>query len=122
MSYAKPDALVSTQWLAEHLDDPTVRIVDASYYLPAMKKSGRTEFEARHIPGAELFDIDDISDDGMDLPHMMPSAEKFSSRVRQLGIGDGVKVVVYDQFGLMSAARAWWMLRVFGHPNVAVLD
>ena len=122
MSYAKPDALVSTQWLAAHLDDPAVRIIDASYYLPAMKKSGRTEFEAKHIPGAVFFDIDDISAEGMDLPHMMPSPEKFSAKVRQLGIGDGVKVVVYDQFGLMSAARAWWMLRVFGHRDVAVLD
>ncbi|MBU0723425.1 MAG: 3-mercaptopyruvate sulfurtransferase [Alphaproteobacteria bacterium] len=122
MPYAKPDALVSTAWLQDHLDAPDVRIVDATYFMPAMKKSGRTEYEARHIPGAVFFDIDEIAAEGRDLPHMLPTAEKFASRMRALGIGDGNHVIIYDQHGLMSAARAWWMLRVFGHKEVSVLD
>ncbi|MBM3598488.1 MAG: 3-mercaptopyruvate sulfurtransferase [Alphaproteobacteria bacterium] len=121
-SYAKPDALVSTQWLADHLRAPDVRVVDATYFLPHMKRNARQEYEQRHIPGAVFFDIDEIKDETNPLPHMLPSPEKFSARVRKLGLGDGVKIVCYDQHGLMSAARAWWMFRVFGHNDVAVLD
>lgn len=120
--YAHPESLVSTQWLAQHLNDPDLRIADATYYLPSMGKDLRTEFEAKHIPGAVLFDIDDISDRDNPLPHMLPSPEKFASRMRKLGIGDGSRVVVYDAHGLMSATRAWWMLRIFGHKDVALLD
>ena len=120
--YAHPESLVSTQWLAQHLNDPDLRIADATYYLPSMGKDLRTEFEAKHIPGAALFDIDDISDRDNPLPHMLPSPEKFASRMRKLGIGDGSRVVVYDAHGLMSATRAWWMLRIFGHKDVALLD
>ncbi len=114
--------LVSTQWLADRLDAPDIVIVDASYYLPDAGRDGRAEYEEQRIPGAVFFDIDDIADSDSPLPHMMPSAEKFSSRVRKLGIGDGTRVVVYDGAGLFSAARVWWMLRTFGHQDVAILD
>src|SRR5215470_17254455 len=122
MTYAHPESLVSTEWLARHLDAPDLRVVDASWYLPAQGKNGREEFEACHIPGAVFFDIDEIADTESDLPHMLPSPEKFAARVRKLGLGDGNRIVVYDQLGLMSAARVWWMFRVFGHKDVAVLD
>jgi thiosulfate/3-mercaptopyruvate sulfurtransferase len=122
MPYANPDSLVSTEQLARHLDAPDLRVVDATWYLPAQGKNGRAEYEARHIPGAVFFDIDEIADTDSDLPHMLPSPEKFAARVRKLGLGDGNRIVVYDQHGLMSAARVWWMFRVFGHKDVAVLD
>ena len=122
VGYAHPESLVSTAWLAQHLSDPDLRIADATYYLPNMGKDLRTEFEAKHIPGAVPFDIDDIADRENPLPHMLPSPEKFASRMRKLGIGDGSRVVVYDAHGLMSATRAWWMLRIFGHKDVALLD
>jgi thiosulfate/3-mercaptopyruvate sulfurtransferase len=122
MSYAKPDALVDTAWLAGHLAAPDVRVVDASWYLPAQKRDARAEYAAGHIPGAVFFDIDEIADTDNPLPHMLPSPEKFSARVRKLGLGDGCRIVVYDGAGLFSAARVWWMFRVFGHGDVAVLD
>ena len=122
MSYVHPESLVSTEWLARHLQAPDLRVVDATWYLPAQQKDGRAEYEARHIPGAVFFDIDEIADTDTDLPHMLPSPEKFAARVRKLGLGDGNRIVVYDQHGLMSAARVWWMFRVFGHKDVAVLD
>ncbi len=114
--------LVSTAWLAEHLGAPDVRVVDATYYLPVEAKRGREVYLESHIPGAVFFDIDEIADADSDLPHMLPAPEKFSSRVRKLGLGDGVKVVVYDARGVFSAPRVWWMFRVFGHEDVAVLD
>jgi thiosulfate/3-mercaptopyruvate sulfurtransferase len=120
--YAHPESLVDTAWLAKHLSDPDLRLVDATYFLPSQGRNARTEYEAQHIPGAVFFDIDEIADTANPLPHMLPSAEKFTSRMRKLGIGDGNRVVVYDAHGLMSAARAWWMLRLFGHKDVAVLD
>jgi len=122
MPYARPDALVSTEWLAAHLDAPDVRVVDGSFYLPAQKRDARAEYAARHIPGAVFFDIDEISDSDNPLPHMMPSPEKFSARVRQLGLGDGNRIVVYDGSPMMGATRVWWMFRAFGHKDVAVLD
>ena len=122
MSYANPDALVSTDWLSEHLSAPDVRVVDASWYLPAMERDPKLEFTEQHIPGAVYFDIDEIADTESPLPHMLPSPEKFSSRMRRLGLGDGARIVVYDGFGLLSAPRVWWMLRYFGHEDVAVLD
>lgn len=115
-------ALVSTAWLADHIAAPDVRVVDASYYLPHEGLDARAEYEAHHIPGAVFFDIDEIADTSSDLPHMLPSPEKFSSRVRKLGLGDGVRIVVYDQRGVWSAPRVWWTFRVFGHEDVAVLD
>jgi thiosulfate/3-mercaptopyruvate sulfurtransferase len=120
--YARPEALVSTEWLAERLDAPDIRVVDGSWYLPAMKRDPKAEFLAEHIPGAVYFDIDAIADTESPLPHMLPSPETFSARVRKLGLGDGNRIVVYDGLGLFSAARVWWMFRVFGHEDVAVLD
>jgi len=122
MTYARPDALVSTEWLASHLSAPDVRIVDASFYLPAQKRDPKAEFAAQHIPGAVYFDIDDIADSENPLPHMLPSPEKFSSRVRKLGLGDGNKIVVYDTTPMTGAARVWWMFRAMGHKDVAILD
>ncbi len=124
MTEPKSDALVSTQWLAEHLDAPDVRVIDASWYMPGSDKDARAIFDAKHIPGAVFFDIDDFAaDDSAPLPHMMPDAIKFSAKVRKLGLGDGVRIVVYAQTGVASAAcRAWWMLRHFGHSDVVVLD
>src|SRR6185436_11104553 len=122
MSYDRPDALVSTEWLAAHLDAPDVRIVDGSFFLPAQKRDPKAEFASQHIPGAVFFDVDEIADTSSPLPHMLPSPEKFASRVRKLGLGDGNRIVVYDSQGLFSAARVWWNFRVFGHKDVAVLD
>lgn len=115
-------ALVSTGWLAEHLRAPDVRIVDASWYLPDENRNPRAEYDVMHIPNAVFFDLDDLSDEQSALPHMLPRPEKFSSRMRTLGIGDGHRIIVYDGAGLFSAARAWWMFRVMGHEDVAVLD
>ncbi len=122
MSDFKTDAVVDTDWLADHLSAPDVRVVDASYYLPHEGLDGREEYEDQHIPGAVFFDIDDIADSASSLPHMLPAPEKFSSRVRKLGLGDGIRIVVYDQRGLFSAPRVWWTFRYFGHHDVAVLD
>ncbi len=114
--------LVSTDWLAAHLKDPDLRILDASWYMPAALRDAKAEYEAAHIPGARFFDIDDISDARSDLPHMAPPVEKFMSRMRALGVGDGHQVVVYDGAGLLSAPRVWWLFRLMGHRDVAVLD
>ncbi len=122
MSMPSSDALVSTEWLANHLHAPDVRVVDGSYYLPHEGLDPRAEYEVHHIPGAVFFDIDEIADTTSPLPHMLPPPEKFSSRVRKLGLGDGVRIVVYDQRGIMSAPRVWWTFRFFGHEDVAVLD
>ena len=122
MSYANPDALVSTDWLAQHLDAPDVRVVDGSYFMAETGRDARAEYTAAHIPGAVFFDINEIADTDNPLPHMMPSQEKFASRARKLGLGDGNRIVVYDGLGLFSAARVWWMFRAFGHTDIAVLD
>jgi len=114
--------LVSTEWLADHLDAPDVRIADASWYLPQTGRDAKAEYRAAHIPGAVLFDIDDLSDEKSPLPHMLPPAPKFASHMRRLGLGDGNFIVVYDGAGIYSAPRAWWMLRAMGHEEVAVLD
>jgi thiosulfate/3-mercaptopyruvate sulfurtransferase len=122
MEYAKPDALVSTEWLAAHLEAPDIRIVDATFKLPGMTPLASEEYARRHIPGAVFFDIDDIADETSTLPHMLPSPEKFAARMRRLGLGDGHRIVAYDGAGVMGAARVWWMFRVFGHGDVAILD
>lgn len=114
--------LVSTEWLAAHLGAPGLAIVDASWHLPTAGRDGQAEFLERHIPGAVFFDIDAIADRKTDLPHMLPDPVAFSSAVRKLGIGDGMKIVVYDSLGLFSAARVWWTFRAFGVADVAVLD
>jgi len=122
MAQDDPTTLVSTAWLAAHTKDPDIRVLDASWYLPSDNRDPRAEFAAGHIPGARFFDIDEISDHRSDLPHMVPPVEKFMSRVRALGVGDGHKIVVYDGAGLFSAARVWWLFRLMGHHSVAVLD
>lgn len=114
--------LVSTDWLAERLGDPNTAVVDASWYLPAMKRDGFKEYQAAHIPGAVYFDIDEISDHGSGLPHMLPPPDAFALHMRRLGIGDGATVVVYDGAGLFSAPRVWWTFRVFGAKDVFILD
>jgi thiosulfate/3-mercaptopyruvate sulfurtransferase len=123
MSPALPDdptTLVSTDWLAAHLGE--VRVLDASWYLPAQNRDAKAEYAARHIPGARFFDIDEIADLTSPLPHMAAPVEKFTSRVRGLGIGDRQQVVVYDGAGIFSAARVWWNFRLMGITSVAVLD
>jgi thiosulfate/3-mercaptopyruvate sulfurtransferase len=122
MAYARPDALVDSAWLAAHLGDPSLKIVDGSFKLPGVVPTARADYEQAHIPAAGFFDIDDIAMPGTDLPHMLPSAQLFAEKMSLLGIGDGDRVVVYDGAGLSSAGRAWWMLRLFGHPEVAILD
>ncbi|MFY0311502.1 3-mercaptopyruvate sulfurtransferase [Leisingera sp. D0M16] len=117
-----PKTLVSTDWLAAHLKDPDLRVLDASWYLPQQGRDAKAEYEAAHIPGARFFDIDEISDNRSDLPHMVPPVEKFMSKLRAMGVGDGHQVVVYDGAGLFSAARVWWLFRLMGQTNVAVLD
>jgi thiosulfate/3-mercaptopyruvate sulfurtransferase len=114
--------LVSTQWLHDHLGDPQIRIVDGTYFLPNVPRDARAEFAERHVPGAVWFDIDDIKDHRNPLPHMLPDPEDFAARAGALGLGDRTAILAYDVHGLMSAARVWWMFRVFGHDAVAVLD
>ncbi len=122
MPTSDPTLLVSTEWLAARLTAPDIRILDGSLYLPGDPRDGRAEYLKAHIPGARFFDIEEISDQHSPLPHMLPPVEMFVSRVRKMGIGDGHRVIVYDQQGLFSAARVWWTFRVFGHQDVAVLD
>ena len=122
MPYAHPEALVGTDWLAAHLGDPHVRVADASFKLPGITPTAWQDYERGHIPGAVFFDIDDIAEPGTSLPHMIPPPELFGRKIGALGIGDDDRVVVYDGAGLSSAGRAWWMLRLFGHHDVAVLD
>lgn len=122
MPQSDPKLLVSTEWLASHLNAPDVKVLDASMFLPGDPRDAKATYAETHIPGAIFFDIDEMSDKSNPLPHMLPPPEKFISRIRKMGIGDGHRVVVYDQDGLFSAARVWWMFRVFGHDDVAVLD
>ncbi len=117
-----PKTLVSTEWLAAHLDDPDLRVIDASWYLPDQGRDPRAEYQAAHIPGARFFDIDEIADLRSPLPHMAPPPEKFIARMRAMGIGDGHQVVVYDGAGIFSAPRVWWLFRLMGKEDVAVLD
>ncbi len=117
-----PKTLVSTDWLASHLKDPDLRIFDASWYLPGDERDPKVDYEAAHIPGARFFDIDEICDLRSEMPHMVPPPEKFISRMRAMGVGDGHQVVVYDGDGLFSAARVWWLFRLFGKTDIAVLD
>jgi thiosulfate/3-mercaptopyruvate sulfurtransferase len=115
------DNLVSSAWLQRNLGRDVV-VLDASWHLPAMQRDAKADFTACRIPGAQFFDIDDISDQKSCLPHMLPSAAEFSQKVAALGAGDGKRIVCYDTTGLFSAARAWWMFKTFGHDEVAVLD
>ena len=121
--WANPiDPMVSVDWLAQRLDAPDIRLVDASSFMPGSARNAQSEYEAGHIPGAVFFDINEICDTDSDLPHMMPSAEKFTSRVKKLGLGDGLRLVIYDSLGIFSSPRVWWMFRHMGHADVVVLD
>ncbi len=122
MTEEDPHTLVSTAWLAAHLRDPDLRVLDASWFLPDMNRDARAEYAAAHIPGARFFDIDEIADTRSGLPHMAPPSEKFISRMRAMGVGDGHQVVVYDGAGIFSAPRVWWTFRLMGKTDVAVLD
>ena len=116
------DSLVSTGGLAAELGAGDLRLLDATLFLPDMGRDARAEYEAAHIPGAMFFDIGEIADAGNPLPHMLPDAAKFASRMRALGINDGDRIVVYDNSPLHTGARAWWMLLSFGAREVAILD
>ena len=117
-----PAHFVTTQWLKAHLGAPGLVIVDASWYLPHLKRSGAEEYLAAHIPGAVFFDIDAIADTSSGLPHMLPQPVPFASAMRKLGIGDGMQIVVYDGLGLFSAPRVWWTMKAFGARDVRILD
>jgi len=114
--------LVETEWLASHLDTPGLVILDGSMHLPTTKRNARAEYLAGHIPGALFFDIDGIADEKSSLPHMLPSSTKFASRMKKMGVGDGMHVIAYDSEGLYSAARVWWMFRAMGHEQVQILN
>ena len=113
--------LVTTDWLAAHLEDPSIRVIDATWYLPTAGKDAAVEFVDAHIPGSVYFNISDICDTAQAPPHMLPPPDQFAAQVGALGLGSGHTIVAYDK-GEYAAARAWWMFRVFGHENVAVLD
>ena len=113
---------VSTEWLAAHLSDPDLRVIDATNYLPHLKRDAHAEHRQAHIPGAVFFAIDEIADTSSPLPHMLPAPEAFAKAVGALGIGAGDRVIAYGAKAMIASARAWWMFRVFGHDRVAVLD
>ena len=114
------DSLVSTEWLAKELGASDLRIVDASWHMGA--RDAAAEYEAGHIPGAVFMDLGGLADTTTDLPMMLPAPEKFASRMQSLGLGDGSRIVLYDDSDLKTSARAWWMLRLFGAHQIAILD
>lgn len=122
MAESGESLFVTTAWLAERLRAPDLVIVDASWHLPTEGRDAAAEYTEGHIPGAVFFDIDAICDKTSDLPHMLPDAVSFSSAMRRLGVGDGMRIVVYDQGSLYSAPRAWWTLRAFGVKDVVILE
>ena len=113
---------VSTAWLADHIGAPDLAIVEASFFMPAENRNARAEYLADHIPGAVFFDIDAIADHSTSLPHMLPSPDEFARAAGELGLGDGMRIVVYDASGLVGAARVWWTLRLFGAGDVKILE
>mgnify|MGYP001791256729 CR=1 FL=1 len=122
MECALPMPLVSTEWLANNIDAAPLRIIDASWYLPAEQRDSAAEFAQQHVPGAVFFDIERICDRRSELPHMAPDADAFAAAVSRLGINSDDRIVVYDTAGLFSAARVWWLFRLMGSASVAVLD
>lgn len=123
MSNANTDALVTTGWLAEHIDHPGLRIIDASYFVPGGVAPARQQFQEAHIPGSQFFDINEVADISNPKEHAFPSAEVFASKVGELGIGNGHRVIAYDHMGgACAAARVWFMFRAFGHTEISVLD
>jgi thiosulfate/3-mercaptopyruvate sulfurtransferase len=117
-----PGDLVSTDWLAANLAAPNIAVLDCSWHLPAAKRDALAEYLAEHIPGALFCDLDQISDHDSALPHMLPAPTDFAVDVGAMGIGNDTQVICYDAAGLFSAARVWWMFKVFGHGSVSVLD
>ena len=116
------DPIVSTNWLAEHIDDSSIVVLDASWHMPAAKRNAAEDYAAGHIPGAVFFDIDQVSDHTTALPHMLPQPAEFAVAARRLGVSASSTVVVYDSLGLFSAPRVWWTFRAMGHDRVFVLD
>ena len=116
------DPLVSTEWLHERLGAPDIKIIDATWFLPGSDRDPKAEYRLAHIPGAVFFDVDEIADTASPLPHMLPPPEKFASRVKKMGLGDGSTMVIYDAQGVFSAPRVWWTFRAMGHEGVVVLD
>lgn len=114
--------IIETEWLAEHLDAPDLVLLDGSTHLPTSGRNAHEEYIGEHIPSAMFFDINAIADGTNPLPHMLPSPIQFSSMMKKMGIGDGMRVIAYDSEGLYSAARVWWMFRTMGHEDVAVLN
>ena len=114
--------IVTTEWLAENISAPDLVVLDASWHLPSAKRDAKSEFNAAHIPNARFFDLDANSDIASTLPHMLPTPANFASNMQKLGLENASRVVAYDATGLFSAARCWWMFKIFGHENVAVLD
>jgi thiosulfate/3-mercaptopyruvate sulfurtransferase len=116
------DSLVSTQWLAEHLGEPDLVVVDSSWFMPSSGRSGREEYLAAHIPGARFLDIDQVADRSNPAPHMLPTAAEFAAAMERIGVGSGDRIVVYDNSPTRNAARGWFMFRHFGAKKVAILD
>ena len=114
--------IVETDWLQDHLDAPDLVVLDGSWYLPQTERDAKEEYDSFHIPGALFFDIDDIADEKSNLPHMLPSTVKFASRMKKMGIGDGMRIVVYNGPASHAAPRVWWTFRVMGFEDVAVLN
>jgi thiosulfate/3-mercaptopyruvate sulfurtransferase len=113
---------VSTDWLCAHLGEPDLGVIDASWHLPSTGRKGDSEFGRGHIPGAVFFNIDVIADTASGLPHMLPDAAAFAKAMSELGLGDGMRFVVYDTLGLFASARVWWTLRAYGAGNASILD
>lgn len=120
--YAHPEALVSTHWLAENRQAPGVRILDASFTLPDISPTAQETYARQHIEGAPFFDIDAIADRSSALPHMLPDEAQFAAAMGAVGVGNNDRIIVYDATGFNSAPRAWWMIRAFGHTDVAILE
>lgn len=120
--WGRPDGLVEAAWLVEHLNDSSVKIVEATFTLPGVSPTGYERYVRAHIPNAVFYDIEKIGDPDNPLPHMLPSDADFAAAMGRLGIENDHHVVVYDAFGLSSAPRAWWMLRAYGHHNVRILN
>ena len=123
MTSINSDARVSTAWLADHLSDPNIRILDASYFVPGGVAPARKQYDEGHIPGAQFFDVNAVADTSKPKEHTFPTAAIFAEHVGRMGIGNDHRVIVYDHLGgTLAAARVWFMFRAFGHSNVAVLD
>ena len=113
---------VTAEWLFQRLDNKNIKIVEATFFLPTMNRNAIAEYQASHIPGAVFFDIDTIADPDSELPHMLPPAEAFERSIQEMGLNGEDHIIVYDRSSFISAARAWWMFRYFGHEKVSLLD